>query len=211
MTHIWHPHKYKFRMDFGEMAMKEYIGITLQYFKMDVMPLVPETKMVDVCILISLGNLLARRTTWLVLKNTSATSNFSRGFGAYSMTRIFYKYYNLPTLTPFFTISLTESTHSFHCDFQREHSHSSISNHRFNTALFHNFTWSVNTALFHIFTYRINTLFPVRLPERTRSLSPFQLTESTHSSFFLHLTHSSQPPQKWLLSATILFLVILFR
>ena len=103
---------------------------------MDVMPLIPETKMADVSILISLGNLLSRKTTWLVLKTTSATSIFSLVFGAYSMTRIFYKYSNLPTLTLFFTISLEEltqlsftfsltgSTHSFQCDFQREHSHS---------------------------------------------------------------------------------------
>ena len=47
---------------------------------MDVMPLVPETKMADVSVLISLGNLLARRTTWLVLKTTSTTSIFSRVF-----------------------------------------------------------------------------------------------------------------------------------
>ena len=77
---------------------------------MDVMPLVPETKMADVSILISLGNLFARRTTWLVLKSTSATSIFSRAFGAFSKIRIFYKYSNLPTLTLFFTISLGEST-----------------------------------------------------------------------------------------------------
>ena len=76
------------------------------------MPLVPETKMADVSKVISLGNLLARK----------ATSIFSRVFGAYSMTRIFYKYFNLPTLTLFFTFSLTGSTHSFQCDFQREHS-----------------------------------------------------------------------------------------
>ena len=100
------------------------IGFTLLYFKMGVIPLVPETKMADVSIQISLGNLLARRTTWLVLKTTSATSIFCRVFGAYSMTRIFYKYSNLPTLTLSFTISLGESTHSFQCDFQREHAHS---------------------------------------------------------------------------------------
>ena len=75
---------------------------------MDVIPLVPETKMADISILISLWNLLARRTTWLVLKTTSATSMFSRVFGAYSMTRIVYKYSNLPTLTLFFTILLGE-------------------------------------------------------------------------------------------------------
>ena len=46
------------------------------------MPLVPETKMADVGKLISLGNLLARKTTWLVLTTTSATSVLSRVFGA---------------------------------------------------------------------------------------------------------------------------------
>ena len=56
------------------------IGLTLLYFKMDVMPLIPETKMADISMLISLGNLLTRRTTWLVLKATSATSVFSRVF-----------------------------------------------------------------------------------------------------------------------------------
>ena len=60
---------------------------------MDVMPLVPETKMADVSILISLGNLLACRTTWLMLTTRSATSIFSRVFGAYPMTRILYKYF----------------------------------------------------------------------------------------------------------------------
>ena len=101
---------------------------------MAVIPLVPETKMVDVGKLISLGNLLARETTWLVLTTTSATSILSCVFGAYCMTRIVYKYSHLPThilfhiftymvntllplwlperilsLSPFW---LTESTHS---------------------------------------------------------------------------------------------------
>ena len=117
------------------------------------MPLVPETKMVDVGKLISIGNLLARKTTSLVLKTTSATSLFSRVFGAYSITKIVYKYPHLPTLF----------------------------------------------------------LFPLRFPERTLSLSPFRLTEITPSSSFLHLTSSCQPPRKCILSATIPFLVILFR
>ena len=128
------------------------------------MPLVPETKMADVGKLISLGNLLARKTTWLVLTTTSATSILSCVFGAYCMTRIVYKYSHLLTL-----------------------------------------------ILFHIFTYRVNILLAVWLPERTLSLSQFRLTESTHSSSFLHLTSSSQPPQKCILVATILFLVVLFR
>ena len=65
------------------------------------MPLVPETKITDVSKLISLGNLLARKTTWLVLTTTSATSILSRVFGAYYMTRIVYKYSHLPTLILF--------------------------------------------------------------------------------------------------------------
>ena len=83
---------------------------------MAVMPLVPETKMADVGKLISLGDLLARKTTWLVFTTTSATSIFSRVFGAYCMTRIVYKYSHLPTPHSF-TFSLTGSTHSFQCDF----------------------------------------------------------------------------------------------
>ena len=88
------------------------------------MPLVTETKMPDVSILISLRNLLARRTVWLVSKTTSATLISSRVFGAYFMTRILYKYVNLPTITLFFTFSFTGPIHFFQCDFQREHSHS---------------------------------------------------------------------------------------
>ena len=57
---------------------------------MAVMLLVLETKMADVGKLISLGNLLARKTTWLVLTTTSETSILSRVFGAYYMTKIVY-------------------------------------------------------------------------------------------------------------------------
>ena len=64
------------------------------------MPLVPKTKMVDTRKQ-SLRNPLAKRTTWLVPKTTSATSISSGVFGAYSMTRILYKYAHLPTLTLF--------------------------------------------------------------------------------------------------------------
>ena len=99
------------------------IGFTLLQFKMAVMPLVPKTKMADVGKLISLGNLLARKTTWLVLTTMSATSILSRVFGAYCMTKIVYKYSHLPTLIlfplwlPERTLSLspfqlTASTHS---------------------------------------------------------------------------------------------------
>ena len=43
---------------------------------MAVIPLVPETKMADVGKRISLGNLLVRKVTWLVLATMSATLIF---------------------------------------------------------------------------------------------------------------------------------------
>ena len=55
---------------------------------MTVMPLVLETKMADVGKLISLGNLLVRKVTWLVITTTHATLILSRAFGASFMTRI---------------------------------------------------------------------------------------------------------------------------
>ena len=81
------------------LSQKEIIEFTLLYFKMAVMSLVPETKLVDGGKLISLGNLLARKTTWLVvLTTTSATPILSRIFGAYNMTKIVYKYSHFPAL-----------------------------------------------------------------------------------------------------------------
>ena len=68
---------------------------------MAVMPLVPEKKMVDVSKLISLKNLLARKTTWLVHTTMSTTAILSHVFGAYCMTKIVYKYSHLPTLILF--------------------------------------------------------------------------------------------------------------
>ena len=89
------------------------------------MPLVPETKMVDVNKLISLGNLLVRKVMWLVLTTTSTTLILSRAFGADCMTRIAYIYSHLlrthslshfhlqrqHTLS-FSPLWLTETTHS---------------------------------------------------------------------------------------------------
>ena len=62
---------------------------------MAVMPLVPEAKIVDVGKLISLGSLLVRKITWLVLTTMSATLILSREFGADCMTRITYIYSRL--------------------------------------------------------------------------------------------------------------------
>ena len=50
---------------------EECTGFTLIYFKMAVIPLVPETKMVDIGKLISLKNLLVKKVMWFVLTTTS--------------------------------------------------------------------------------------------------------------------------------------------
>ena len=90
------------------------------YFKMTMMPLVPETTMVDVVKLISLGNLLVRKVTWLVLTTTSVTLILSCAFGADCMTTIANINSRLPS-THSLTLRLTEMTHSLHFDSQRQH------------------------------------------------------------------------------------------
>ena len=87
---------------------------------MALMPLVPKTKMADVGKLISLGNLLVRKVTWLVLTTRSATLILSCVFGANCMTRIAYIYSPLPR-THSLTLRLTDTTHSLHFDSQRQH------------------------------------------------------------------------------------------
>ena len=72
------------------------IGFTLLYFKMAVIPLVPETKMVDIGKLISLENLLVRKVTWFVLTTTSTSLILSHTFEADHTTRIAYIYSHLP-------------------------------------------------------------------------------------------------------------------
>ena len=62
--------------------------IIIKFEQRDLLPLVPETKMADVCKLVSLGNLLARK----VLTTTSATLILSRAFGADCVTWIAYIY-----------------------------------------------------------------------------------------------------------------------
>ena len=75
------------------------------------MPLIPETKMADVGKLISLGNLLVRKVTWLVLTTTSANLILSSAFGADRMTRIVYIFSRLQR-THSFTFSPTETAHT---------------------------------------------------------------------------------------------------
>ena len=73
-------------------------------------PRVPETKMAHIGKWISLGNLLVRKVTWLVLTSMSATLILSRAFGADCMARIAYMYSRLP------------NTHSLsHFHLQRQH------------------------------------------------------------------------------------------
>ena len=89
------------------------------------MPLVPETKMADVGKLISLGNLLVRKVTWLVLTTTSATLILSRAFGANCMTRIAYTYSRLPS-TRSLTLWLTETALSLTLSLSHTHTHTHI-------------------------------------------------------------------------------------
>ena len=125
------------------------------------MPLVPETKMVDIGKLISLGNLLVRKVTWLVLTTTSATLILSRAFGADRMTRIAY-IYSLPR------------THYLHCDFQRQHTHT------------HTHTLSLSLSLslsFHIFTYRNSTHTHTHTHTHTYSLSLSYILTSSNQPY----------------------------
>ena len=124
---------------------------------MAVIPLVPETKMVDVGKLISLGNLLVRKVTWFVLTTTSATLILSRAFKANCMTKIAYIYSRLPRTH--YTVSTFSL--SFHFDFQRQHAFS----------------------LFHIFTYRDSTLS--RLHFNFQQSTPRKYKHSATFSFLV--------------------------
>ena len=157
----------------------DYIGFTLLYFKMAVIPLVPETKMVDGGKLISLGNLLVRKVTWFVL-TTSAPLILSRAFGVDRMTRIAYIYSRL-SRTHSLTIWLTETarTHSLsHFNFQRQHS---LSSFRLPKAAWpcqlvrHNsvrVTWGrihSATFFFSVLPYRLDLFQPRTQPQKFRS------------------------------------------
>ena len=61
-------------------------------------PLVPETKMVDIGKLISLKNLLVRKVMWFVLTTMTAPLILSHAFGANHMTRIACTYSRLPRI-----------------------------------------------------------------------------------------------------------------
>ena len=87
------------------------VGFTLLYFKIAMIPLVPETKMVDVGKLISLGNLSVRKVTWFVLRT------FDFVLRIWSRPRIAYIYSHLPR-TRSLTFWLTETEHTLSLTFQ---------------------------------------------------------------------------------------------
>ena len=143
------------------------IGFTLLYFKMAVMPLVPETKMADVGKLISLGNLLVRKVTLFVLTTTSATSILSCEFGADCMTRISYIYSRLLR------------THSFHFDSQRQHTllHCDLQ----------------RQLTFHFDSRKQNTLLHCDL-KRQLTLSILTHRDNTHTLSLLHFVFQHSTP-----------------
>ena len=144
------------------------IRFTLLYFKMAIMPLVPETKMADVGKQISLGDLLARKTMWLVLTTTPATSILSRDFGAYCMTKI-----SINTL-------IFQHSFSFYCNFQREHSLSILTN-------------KINTLFLFFYIW----LPAVYRHENVYSLQPFSSLLYSLSETFSSLEHRNfVKPQK---------------
>ena len=156
---------------------------------MAVIPFVPETKMAHVGKLNSIGNLLVRKVTWIMLITTSATLILSRAFGAdcivnkdclyiLSSSKNSLSPLRLPETAHSLIHSIETSrdstlSHSLHWDFtETAHSHiHSIVTHRDNT-------------LSHIFTYRDST----HIHTHTLSLSLSLSLSHTHI-----LTSSSQP------------------
>ena len=120
---------------------------------MAVMPLVPKIKTADVGKLISLGNLLVRKITWLVLTTTSATLILSRAFEADYMTRIAY-IYSRHSSTHSFPFGLTETTLSdLHFDFQQSTPRKCIHS---------------TTFFFLVLPFRLDLLQPPTQPQKFR-------------------------------------------
>ena len=141
------------------------------------MPRVPETKMADVAKLISLGNLLARKTTWLVLTTTSETLILSRVFWAYCMTRIIYKYSHLPTLILFHIFTYRVNTFFSSVTSKENALTLSISTNRVNILfLFFTFDFQQSTAM------KMYTLCNHSLPCYTSSVRLFPASKTTEIS-----------------------------
>ena len=137
---------------------------------MAVMPFVPETKMADVGKLISLGNLLVRKVTWLVLTTTSATLILSRAFEANCMTRIAYIYSHFPSTCSLTFFTYRDSTLSLIL---------SIATYRDNTlSLLHfNFQHSTPWKCIHSVTF-----FFLVLPFQLELLQPWTQPQKFHQT-----------------------------
>ena len=109
-TNIWVLKKERISLLFSKR--NGLIGFIPIYFKMAMMPLVPETKMADVGKLISLRNRLLRKVTWLVLTTTSVTLILSPAFGADCMTKIANIYSRLPRTHSLSILTSRGNTHT---------------------------------------------------------------------------------------------------
>ena len=159
------------------------IRFTLLYFRMAVIPLVPETKMMDVSKLISLENLLVRKVTWFVLTTTSVPLILSRAFGANRMTRIAYIYSRLPR---------TYSLSNFF--FQRQHSLFFISTSR-NSLILSVSKTQLNTRNMDAYTFCDLFLscsaFSVRLVPASNTVSEISSNPGREKQPKWEKTHSS--------------------
>ena len=92
------------------------------------MPLVPETKMADVGKLISLGNLLIRKVTWLVLTTTSANLEPTAWQGLLIYTHVFQELI-LSILTSRDSTHTHTHTHTRTCTHTHTHTHTHMHTH----------------------------------------------------------------------------------
>ena len=104
---------------------KELIGFTFLYFKMTVVPLVPETKIADVGKLIKSREPIGQESH--VVRNFDFVPRFWSRLHDKNCLYILSSFKNssfpfrLTETTRSLTLRLTETTHSFHFDFQRQH------------------------------------------------------------------------------------------
>ena len=175
---------------------------------MAVMLLVPETKMAEVGKLINLGILLVRKVTWFVPTTTSATlilepTAWQR---LHLYTLIFQE------LILFHCDFQRQHSHSFCCDFHRQHSHSFYCDfHRQHSHSFHCDFQRQHSHSFHCDFLRqhSHSLFLLWLPETALFFSPLRLTETTQSLSYI-LTSSSQPHENVYILQPFSFLFYLF-
>ena len=118
-------------------CQSDTLGYTHLYFKMAMIPLVPETKMVDIGKLISLRNLLVRKVTWFVHTTMSPPLILSHTFRADHMTRIAYLYSHFPRIH---SLTFWLSEKAWPCHFVRQ-----LNTHNMNAYTFCNLFLSSST------------------------------------------------------------------